>query len=336
MTDILSLIDPVELTESARLAAVEFDEASQTHSSVLPYEGVDDIMYAYNKGAAAFVDEAVFRAYDAESSIGQRPSGARVTGEIPAISRKLPLSEYAQLRNRRASDNEIVDRHFRDADNLAKGIMARTARARAVLLETGKVTINENGYKSEYNSGRHASLTPAALTSTARWSDYTNADPVKDVLTWKALIRGRSGVDPTVLEVSEAVMVHLQNCAKIRGAFSTAGAPAMVTREHVSEVFLGLAGVRVKVYTPPPGMASSPRTASKVLLYLDTVPVGHTLFGTPVEASEPEYTGVSAQPGIYAGVWKEKDPVIPWTKAVAIVLPILTIPDATLCCQVVD
>ncbi|MFV0496069.1 major capsid protein [Mycobacterium sp.] len=335
MPDILDLIDPVELTEFARLEAANFDDQVQSYSRFMPYQGVNDIRYAYNKQAAAFVDEAVFRAYDAESPTGRRPDSSRIVGEIPAISRKIPLSEYAQLRARQAPDRDIIDSIFDDARNLARGIAARVERARAIVLETGAININENGYQSTYTSGRHASLTPADLAGTAVWSDYVNATPISDVIAWADLIRARVGMSPTELRVSSTVMAHIQQCDEVR-AFNTAAplAPQRLSRDRVNDAFVGLAGVRVVVDETPAGM-TNPRDATKVILMVDTVPVGRTLYGTPVEASEPDYAGISAQPGIYAGTWKEKDPVTPWTKAVAITLPVLTIPDATLCCKVI-
>ena len=335
MADILSLINPVELTEVARLARAEFDAQVQSYAQYLPYKGVNDIRYSYDKGAGATVDEALFRAFNAESPIGQRPAGARVTGEILPISRKIPLSEYAQLRARNASDGEIVDQHFADAANLAKGIAARTERARAQLLETGKVTINENGVVTEYDSGRAGANTPTALAGTAKWDAPATAKPISDIITWSNVIRNAVGASPTVLRVSAAVMANLQAAAEVRGAFTAlANAPLMVGRDQVSQAFVALAGVRVEVDEPPAGM-SNPRDPSKVVLLVDSLPVGATLYGTPVEAFEPQYTGVSSQPGIYAGVYKTPDPVTPWTKAVAIVLPILTTPDATLAVKVV-
>jgi hypothetical protein len=335
MTDILSLIDPVELTEYARLQAADFEAQAQSYAQFLPYKGVDDIQYAYDKQAAPFVDEATFRAYDAESPIGKRGTGARIIGEIPAISRKIPVSEYNQLRLRRNSDSGIVDQVFDDAGDRARGIIARLERARAVLLETGNVAIDENGYTSTYQSGRHASLTVTALAGTNVWSDYDDSKPVTNVLAWCELIRGRVGVSPTLMRVSATVMGHLQQCNEVRGALMPLTlAPARVSRQQVSEAFLAIANVRVEVDETPAGMTSAPRDATKVVLMIEG-PVGHTLFGMPLEASEPEYSGISTQPGIYAGVWKEKDPVVPWVKAVAIALPILTIPDGTLSCKVI-
>ena len=336
MTDYLSLIDPVELTSYGRLAAADFDAQVSSLTRFMPNQQVNDIRYSYNKGAAAFVDEAVFRAFDAESSIGKRPPASRLTGEILPISRKIPLSEYAQLRLRNAGSNELVDAHFSDAANLSRGIAARLERARGGLLETGKVTIAENGVATEYDSGRVSGNTIALLGSTARWSAYTTATPIANVLAWAELIRSATGVTPNRMIVSATVMAHLQQCDEVRGAFQPAAtAPLRVSRDVVNDAFVSLAGVAVEVYVPPAGMATPPLDPKKVILLVDSVPVGQTLYGVPVEASEPEYSSLSVVPGLVAGVYKEKDPVIPWTKAVALALPTLQIPDATLAAAVI-
>ena len=336
MADFLSLIDPVELTEVARLAQADFDAQVTSLTRFMPNRPVNDIRYAYDKGMAAFVDEAGYRAFDAESPIGQRPSGSRISGEILPISRKIPLSEYAQLRLRNASGDELVAAHFDDAARLAAGIAARVERARGQLLETGKVTINENAVQTEYDSGRAAGHSIALLGATARWSAYATATPIANILAWSELIRAACGVAPTRLIVSATVMAHLQQCDEVRGAFQpAASAPLRVSRDAVNDAFVSLAGVTVEVYQPPAGMSTPPLDPKKVVLVVDTVAVGSTLYGVPVEASEPEYSNLGVQPGVVAGVWKEKDPVTPWTKAVALVLPTLQIPDASLAAAVI-
>lgn len=336
MADFLSLIDPVEITEFGRLAQADFDAQVTSLTRFIPNQDVDDIRYSYDKGMAAFVDEAQYRAFDAESQIGQRPSGSRISGEILPISRKIPLSEYAQLRLRNASDDQLVTAHFNDAARLATGIAARVERARGQLLETGKVTIAENGLATEYDSGRSGGHSIALLGATARWSAYTTATPIANILAWSELIRAACGVSPTRLVVSAVVMSHLQQCDEVRGAFQpAASAPLRVSRDAVSAAFLELAGVAVEVYQPPAGMVTPPLDPKKVVLLVDSVPVGQTFYGVPVEASEPEYSNLGVQPGVVVGVWKEKDPVVPWTKAVGIVLPTLQIPDASLAAAVI-
>jgi hypothetical protein len=332
MPDVLDLIDPVELTEFSRVAADDFDAQSQSLARFFPYRGVTDIMYSYGKGLDLLVDEASFRAFDAESPIGRRAPSARVSGEILPISRKIPLSEYAQLRLRNASSDELIQAHFNDAARLARGIVARVERARAQLLETGKVTINENGVVQEYDADRATSLTVTTLATNDRWSAYSTANPVRDILAWSELIYGLTGLRPTRMLVSSGVMSHLQQVASL--ASWTGITRARITTAEVVEAIQALAGVTVEVYTPPAGMVT-PLNAKKVVLITEGVQLGASLFGIPVEASEPEYAGLSVQPGIVAGTWKEKDPVTPWTKAVALALPIMASPDTTLCAQVV-
>ncbi len=181
MTDFLDLIDPVELSEFARIAADDFDAQAQSLTRFLPNRQVNDIMYSYDKGLDVLVDEAQYRAFDAESQIGRRPSGSTIRGQILPISRKIPLSEYAQLRLRNASNDELVRQHFDDAARLARGIAARALRARGQLLETGKVTINENNVVTEYDAGRDTDHTITTLGVNDRWSAYTTADPIGDV-----------------------------------------------------------------------------------------------------------------------------------------------------------
>jgi hypothetical protein len=329
-------LDPVELTEFARLAVADFDAQSQSLARFLPYRGIPDIRYAYSKGVDALVDEATYRAFDAESPIGRRPGTSRVSGELPAISRKVPLGEYDQLRLRNASDTEVVDGVFADAARLARGIAARVEGARGQLFTTGTVVLDENGVELTYSSGRHGTLTISTLASNDRWSAYSTATPIADILAWKELIRAQSGVTPDTLLVSETVMAHLQQVAEVRGAFmAVANAPAMVTRDVVSQAFVALAGVRVEVYVPPAGMVTPPIPATKVVLLASNVPLGFTAYGITLEASEPGYAGLGAQPGVVAGSWKEHDPVAVWTKAAAIALPLLGAPDCTLSAQVI-
>lgn len=334
--DYLSLVDPVELTEFARLTALAFDAQAGSLADSFPNRQVADIMYAYDKGLEVLVDEAEYRAFDAEAGIGRRPSGSRIRGSILPISRKIPLSEYTQLRLRNAAPNVMVDQHFDDAARLANGIVARVIRARGQLLETGKVTINENGVSTEYDAGRAVGHTISTLSSNDRWSAATTADPIGDVMAWSDLIYDATGVRPTHLRVSSTVMAYLQQVDSVRGAFlGTTAAPPRAPIAAVQEAFLALANVQVEVYAQPAGMSGNVIDPKKVVLETRQLGVGATLYGIPVEATEPSYASLSVQPGIVAGSWREPDPSVPWTKATGLVLPILASPDSTLCAQVI-
>lgn len=339
MTTPIADLDPIELTEFARLNQEDFDAQSQSLARFFPYNPVADIRYSYSRGIDALVDEATFRAFDTESPIGRRPGAARVTGELLPISRKIPLSEYAALRLRNASNDEVIQGIYNDAARLARGIAARFERARGELLVTGKVTLAENGLVTTYDSGRTAGLTVTALAGNHRWSvDHADSTPIADVLAWKALVKAANGeLEPNRLLVSTTVLAYLQQNDEVRGfGQALANAPAMVTRQHVADAFLGLAGVTLEVYETPVGMSTAPIAANQVVLLRDNVALGSTAYGIPLEAQEPEYASLAPQPGVVAGAWKTKDPINVWTQAVALGLPLLGAPDLTLSCQVID
>lgn len=336
--DVLEYIDPVELTEFGRLAQADFDAQSQTLARFFPYAPIDDIRYAYNRGVDALVDEATFRAFDAESPLGRRPGMARISGELLPISRKIPLSEYAALRLRGADAQQagVISGVFRDTERLSRGIAARYERARGELLQTGKLVLEENGLVMTYDSGRNAALTITSTVSPA-WSSHNTATPIADLLAWKALVKTTNGVvEPNRVLVSTTVLGHLQQCDEVRG-FSTAvaNAPARVTIDAVREAVLGLTGLTLEVYETPTGMTSSPIDENYVILLRDNMPLGTSAYGIPLEASEPEYAGLGVQPGIIAGAWKTKDPINVWSHAVALGLPLLAAPDLTFAAKVI-
>ena len=93
-----SALIPAAATASGRITIVNCGQRRMIKAAV---------KYAYDKGVDALVDEASFRAFDTESPLGRRPGMARKTGELLPISRKIPLSEYAQLRLRGADADAI-------------------------------------------------------------------------------------------------------------------------------------------------------------------------------------------------------------------------------------
>jgi hypothetical protein len=338
MTTAIANLDPVELSLVARLAAQDFDAQVQSLARFLPATEVPDIRYAYSRGIDTLVDEATYRAFDAESPIGRRPGSSRITGDLLPISRKIPLSEYAALRLRNAGNDEVINGIYNDAARLARGIAARLERARGQLLTTGKVTLSENGLVTEYDSGRAAGLTPTALAGTAKWSDLDDSAPISDVLTWKALVKAASGIEPNRLIVSSTTMAYLQQNDEIRqfGQAVNVSTTGRVGVAQVSDAFSALASVTVEVYETPYGMTSDPIASNKVVLLRDNVPLGVTAYGITLEAQEPEYAALGPAAGVVAGAWKTDDPINVWTKAAAIALPLLAAPDCTLCCTVHD
>src|SRR5690625_7675442 len=98
----IDFIDPIELTEFARIARDEFDAQSQSLASVFPYRAVNDIRFAFDRGVAAIADAAAFRSFDGGSQIARRPAMPRGPGAPQPLSRKPPRSECDRVRLGRA------------------------------------------------------------------------------------------------------------------------------------------------------------------------------------------------------------------------------------------
>ena len=328
-------LDPVELTEFVRLEAAAFDnDTPGSLANVFPISLVDDIRYGYDKGLDALVDEAMVRAWDAESPIGRRPGAARMTGELQPISRKIPLNEYARLRTIGAASSQVVDAVFNDGPRLGRGIMARLIRMRWQLILTGKVSINENNVIDEYDSGRDASLTFAAVSPL--WSSHDTATPLGDIEGFNDAVAAlNDGVKVDTIAMGETVWSHFRRSAEVREAvFLNADQTVRVRPDDARDAARDNAGVNIVVVPAIPGLTPKVFPDNMIVGYSSTAPIGATVMGTPLEARNPRYAGLSSMPGIVAGGWENEDPVTAWSHAVGIGLPILGAPDLTFAAQV--
>jgi hypothetical protein len=329
-------IEPAELTGFARAAAQDLDINQFTLSRWLPNRLVDDLEYRFARGGEGLAEAATFRAYDAESPIGSRPGISRVTGELPPISRKIRLSEYDRLRQRKL-ENAVGNAIESDAERMVRSVAARLELARGQALVTGKVTLNENGVIAEADFGRTAGHT---VTAAASWAT-ASTDVIGDLNTWRETYVENTGQEPGSFLTSRRVMGYLLRNEAFRQLDATvAGTPTIVTPESVNNV--------LSAHDLPPIVTYDARvrvngTAQRVIaddkfLMLPAVgsgEMGATLYGTTAESMEPEFGLAGSEAGIVAGAYSTKDPVALWTKAAAIAMPILANPDLSFVADVI-
>jgi hypothetical protein len=298
---------------------------------------VNDLSYQFTKGGGNLVDAAVYRNYDSESDIGIREGGARVFGQLPPISRKIPLGEYERIKQRNLATQaeELRAALESDAVRLANGIAARVELARGEALFSASITLAENGIQGGVDFGRSAGN---SVTAGTLWSDVT-APVSDDIDTWQEYYNTLNGFMPDRMLMSRTVFNYLRrnnqmknvifpNSAKtissiptltpqqLRDALEGAGLPEPVIYD--AQVNVNGASTRItpvnKVCFLPPG----------------NVKVGETLWGTPVESTDPRYGLAGSEAGIAVGAYHSEDPQTLWTRATAIVLPIIGNPDVTM------
>lgn len=317
-------VAPQELTGYVREALSDLPQNAFNLETYLPDNPVDDIEFRAVTGGRGLTQVAKFRSFDTESNIGKREGISKISGELPPISEKIRLGEYDRLKQRKA-DTAIADAIMDDGVNQAMKILARAEVARGELLQTGKVTITENGLGLEVDFGRKATHSP---TAAILWS-APNSKPIDDLLAWVAVYRKTNGIKPETMLADQQVVSVLMRHEQIRAMTLAPGATTqIVTIDAIQALFTSLGLPRIEVYEAQvagdDGDAVDILDPKKVTLLPPlTAKIGETTWGTTAEALSPAYKlDEEIRPGIVVGSYSDQDPVAQWTKASAIMLPL--------------
>ena len=319
------VIDPQTLTGFARRALQEYEAAKGTLARWLPNRQVADISVRFVAGQAGLVEEARYRAFDAEPEFGRGPTGKRVTIDLVALSQQGIISERDQLRLRNASD-EVRTRILADATrNAVFAIADRSERQRGTVLVTGQATINQDNYVDSADFGRDESMAP---TATALWTEG-DADRMEQLVTWADHYQATNGTRPGALVMSTRAARALAGGDAL-ATLLVDGSRRRATRDDVNG-FLASEGLPpVTIYDR---RTSAGRVVPDNVVLLLPEPVdtdgdselGATFWGQTLAASEPDWEiEESEQPGIVAAAFtNEGIPPIRHTYADSLTLPVL-------------
>lgn len=336
--DIYDLITPAELTGYARAALADRPENALQLSQILPHRPVNDLNFRFTKGGGGLAAAASFRAYDAEPGFGKREGISRVSGELPPIGMQYVLGEYDQLRLRNANE-EVRSLLLRDAARIARSIDQRFEFARGQALEEGKVVLNENGVQATVDFGRSAthSVAPGTL-----WSNLAASTPIDDMQAWRDVYVDTNGTEPDEMLLSTRIVNYLVRNAQVRTHVLPVGSTITQVRRSDLEAVLtdfGLPRMRIFDARAIDQTGTSRRVVSDdkvIFLPGDGADMGATLWGTTLEAQEPQY-GIAAadHPGLVVGAFKQSTtPIRVFTIGAAIGIPILANPDLTMVADV--
>lgn len=336
-------VDPVTLTGFARTALAELPQNQFALGNWLPNQNIDDIDFRINRDQGGLAETAKFRSYDTESPISGRRGVERIMGQLPPISEKKMLGEYARLRLRRLTTNDpVMQSIFNDVADLVRRIATRLEVARGEALVTGKLEINENDVQQTVEFGRSASMSvaPAVL-----WS-ADGATPLSDLLAWFEAYVALNGVEPGAILTSRRVVAVLMRNEEFRALVaSTAGTPTLVSRDAVNTTLAAYGLPPIATYDVQVRVNGQARRVVPDDLALllpaagaaQTDRLGATFWGTTLESQEPAYSALATagqQAGIVAGTWKSLDPISVWTHAAAIGLPVLANPNRAMVADV--
>lgn len=320
------IIEPAELTGYARASLEEREKAKGSLARYLPYREVNDIVARFVAGASGLVDEARFRAYDAEIEIGAGPEGRRVTVDLPALGRNIPVSEQAQLRTRNATDETWRRYILRATDDAVASVSDRIERLRGIVLATGKATIDQSNFAVDGDFGRDPDLTVTAATL---WS-AGGATPLEDIAAWVDKYTEVNGVQPARLVMGTKALRALLGSDALKTVL-TGGATRPATLAD-AQAILDSAGLpTIERFDRRTKAGPVIPDGTILLLPEPTDPttgeaeLGATFWGQTLTSTEADYgLEMDEQPGIVAGVYRgEKPPLIAEVIADAIALPVL-------------
>lgn len=322
------LILPEELTGYARQAQADYEQSLGTLARWLPNRPVQDIVARFFVGRTGLLPVASFRAYDAETPIGQLQGLKRVTIELPPIGQKNRIGEYDQIRQRGGdmSQTVVLNSVLTETRQLVRAVSDRMEYERGKAIEFGTLNIQDNGIIQTGDWGRSASH-----SVTADWSD-ADAAILDSFNTWVTQYRVDMGVNPGTALTSTRVIATLARSNDFRHiAANLAGVPGIVTRGQINQVLdsydmpqlipydrlinYGGTTQRVlsdnKVYFLPPAVADVDDWEGTQL--------GASFWGRTLESDEPDYNIEPAEaPGIVAATWKTRDPIGVWVHTNAI------------------
>ncbi len=332
------IIDPATLTGYVRESLQAQEARKGSLSAFLPNRTVSDVVARFTKGSAGLVQEAEFRAYDAEPKIGKGEGGTRVTLELPAIGQNIPVSEYQQLITRNVSDEAMLKAVLGTAERVTRAVSDRIERLRGTVLVTGKATIAGFGDANGDDFGRVGSHT---VTAGSLWAT-AGVDRLADLQTWYDLYVATNGVEPGALVMSnrafralaagDQFQTQLVNGvsrpsteADVRSVISGAGLPEIIKNDRRTSAGRVIPDDTI-LFLPAPVDADD----------FEGTELGATFWGQTLTASLPGY-GIedSEYPGIVAGVYRnDKPPAIAEVISDAIALPVLANANLSLAAKV--
>ncbi len=330
------LIDPATLTGYARRSLEEYEAERGTLARFLPNREVADTVVRFVSGRKGLVEEARFRAYDAEPEMGKGEPGKRTILELAALGQNIPVSEYEQLRTRNSTDDALERSILRTTDRVVRAVADRIERLRGIVINTGVATIPELASADSF--GRSASHD---VTAPTLWSD-PDADRLAFLEAIVDVYRETNGAEPgailltnrvfRALAAGEQFRTQLVNGvsrpateADIRGVVTGAGLPDIVRYDRRTSSGKVLDDSKLFLLPAPVDTNDS-----------DGTELGATFWGQTLTSTDERF-GIeeSEQPGIVAGVYRgEKPPMIAEVISDAIALPVLANADLSLAAKV--
>ena len=342
MPDLVQVINNAEIV---KYLARQNDLASQEPVSYMgdvlfPNVKTDALEIEYIIGGNGLPVSASIHADDTEAQLGSREGWETSMATIALIKRKMEVkeSEILKLRNPRNKTEELrlIRDRYNDVDILTKSVKVRVEAMKMELVATGKLDINENGYKASVDYGVPAEQNIVLAGTGALDSPWTaaTADPIQQIQSWVDILAGK-GIIPKYILTAASNVTAVRNNATVRKLINgDANASKIVTVDTLNDYLSSLKLPTFVTYEAQYNVET--RSGGKKVLtpkrfyredrvtLLPEGPLGYGYWGPTAEESlltEDPSVDVSKIGNIVASVYREIDPPKFFTKAVARFMP---------------
>lgn len=321
------LFPAVELTGMARAEAELLDSSGLARW--LPNVAVDDIAVTFTVNGEGLVDEATYRAYDAQPDFGRGDEEAEeLMVKLPAISRQQTISEYQQLRSRNAGDGVLRNKIEQTMRTVVRSIVLRANSQRANVLVTG--TASSSGkFRFLDDFGRDPALTTTVGTA---WTDTTVSrlaalDTLRDLYVAKQLEHYGVEQEPGSMLLTRTGLALLMRGDEFRSAINLNTNPDLTRPPTQADVFgflaaYGLPPIEVVTGIPDDTLLMLPAPGGPNAG--EAGELGATYWGRTLASTEPEWElDEEEQAGIICGVFTAQGvPPIKFVVGDSISLPV--------------
>lgn len=309
------------------------DRAPYLGETLFPSDKKLGLDLKWIKGNSGLPVALKLSAFDVKAVPRDRIGIERVSAEMPFFKESMLVDETLRQElnmvlgtGNQAYIDAVMNRVFKDEQNLLEGAAVQRERMRMQLLTTGTIALASNGQSYFYDYGVPENHKGNAAVS---WSDTTNADPITDIRGWQDVIEADTGVRPTRAICDRQTWAYITNNQKIKqsiyvlnsgvGFVSDARLKAYLKEELDLEV-----AVYSKRFSDEAGTAT-PFVPSKVFSLFPVGKLGTTWYGTTPEESDLMAGSVAnvsvVDTGVAITTIKVADPVNVETKVTQIVLP---------------
>lgn len=311
------VITPVEATGIARAEQYLLEQRWGSLARYLPNVFVPSDHVKFYFGEHGLVDEARYRAFNAPPEIGKGEKVKARTIDLPAISRNEPIDEVTQKELRRLPDDMVRKSIEAAIRRTVQAIFLRQERTRGLLIDSGRVLVDEDNFHIDDNFGRDAALSINAGTGNY-WSTST-VDRLSQIADWIEVYKSKNnGQAPGAM-----LFPGTAYAAFARGDQFKTVLPGGATRPALQGE---LDGVITAAGLPPldrydRSTRSGPILNAKKVYLLpaptdpndeDGTDLGATFWGQTVTADSPEFEiEPGEQSGVVVGVYREDR--IPYT-----------------------